>query len=201
MLTMTSDGSGDPSHLDVEVALMVTTEHTSEWFTAPPGTLLFGVALVRPASEGRVTLSSVDPDAPPRIWLNFFDDPDDLDRILVGVQAARDLVATPALKPFARSETFPGPAVEGDALRELVQTATPAYAHGIGTCRMGPRADVAVVDQTGRVHGLTGVWVIDASIFPALPSVPTNSTSMVLAERCVAWLRGTEPAPPPVDAS
>jgi choline dehydrogenase len=195
MLTMTSDGSGDPTRLDLEVALMVTTEHTSEWFTAPPGTLLLGVALVRPGQEGWMQLRSADPADPPRIRLEFFTDPGDLDRILVGVQAARDIFAAPAMKPFVVAETFPGPAVDGAALRALVQTATPSYAHGVGTCRMGPRAETAVVDQTGRVHGLTDVWVIDASIFPALPSVPTNSTTMVLAERCAAWLRGSEPAP------
>jgi choline dehydrogenase len=49
-----------------------------------------------------------------------------------------------------------------------------------------------VVDQTGRVHGLEGLWVIDASIMPHLPSVPTNATTMMLAERCVAWMRGKQ---------
>jgi choline dehydrogenase len=39
------------------------------------------------------------------------------------------------------------------------------------------------------VHGFDNLWVIDASIMPALPSVPTNTTTMMLAERCVAWLR------------
>jgi choline dehydrogenase len=189
MLTLTSDGSGDPASLDLEVALMVTTEHTSEWFTAPPGTLLLGVALVRPTQEGSVELRSADPTDPPRIRLEFFTGPGDLDRILVGVQGARDILAAPAMKPFVVAEQFPGPAVDGDALRELVQTATPSYAHGVGTCRMGPDAASGVVDQTGRVHGLDGLWVVDASIFPALPVVPTNSTTMVLAERCAAWLR------------
>jgi choline dehydrogenase len=40
------------------------------------------------------------------------------------------------------------------------------------------------------VHGLDRLWVIDASIMPELPSVPTNATTMMLAERCVAWMRG-----------
>jgi choline dehydrogenase len=198
MLTATSDGSGDPTHLDLEVALMVTTPHTSEWFTAPPGTLLLGTALVRPRSEGRMALTSADPDAPPRIRLGFFDDPSDLDRLLVGVDLVRAVFATPAMRRFARAELFPGADVCGDALRDLVRTATPSYAHGVGTCRMGPGPDTSVVDQTGRVHGLTDVWVVDASIFPALPSVPTNSTTMVLAERCVAWLRASEERPSPI---
>ncbi len=58
ILTLTSDGSVDQSHLDLQIAMMVTTEHTSEWFTAPPGTLLFGIGLVKPRSAGHMTLSS-----------------------------------------------------------------------------------------------------------------------------------------------
>jgi choline dehydrogenase len=54
---------------------------------------------------------------------------------------------------------------------------------------MGRHPDTSVVDQTGRVHGVDNVWTIDASIMPALPSVPTNLATMMLAERCAAWLR------------
>ncbi len=192
ILTLTSDGSGDQSHLDLEVALMVTTEHTSEWFTAPAGTLLFGIGLVKPRSVGHMTLASADPDAAPRIWLNFYDDPSDLTRMVHGVGVVRDLLATTALKAFAGDEQFPGPGVVGAALADLVRTATPAYAHATGTCRMGPDAGTSVVDETGRVHGFQGLWVIDASIMPQIPSVPTNATTMMLAERCVAWMRGQE---------
>jgi choline dehydrogenase len=54
---------------------------------------------------------------------------------------------------------------------------------------MGTDAATSVVDQTGRVHGVGHLWVIDASIMPALPSVPTNTTTMMLAERCAEWMR------------
>ena len=54
---------------------------------------------------------------------------------------------------------------------------------------MGASAATSVVDQTGRVHGVDHLWVIDASIMPALPSVPTNTTTMMLAERCAEWMR------------
>jgi choline dehydrogenase len=94
-----------------------------------------------------------------------------------------------------RGETFPGPGVDGDELADLIRTTTPAYAHATGTCRMGPDPATSVVDQTGRVHGVAGLAVVDASIMPALPAVPTNSTTMALAERCAAWLRGRAPVP------
>jgi len=196
ILTLTSDGSDDQAHLDLQVALMVTTEYTSEWFTAPPGTLLFGIGLVKPRSAGHIELTSVDPHAAPRIWLNFYDDPSDLARMVQGVGVVRDLLACTALKGLAGQEQFPGPSVIGSALEELVRTSTPAYAHATGTCRMGPSGETSVVDETGRVHGLDGLWIIDASIMPHLPSVPTNATTMMLAERCVAWMRaGAERGP------
>ena len=196
ILTLTSDGSDDQAHLDLQVALMVTTEHTSEWFTAPPGTLLFGIGLVKPVSAGHIELASADPQAAPRIWLNFYDDPSDLARMVQGVGVVRDLLATAALKEFAGDEQFPGPSTVGAALEELVRTSTPAYAHATGTCRMGPSPQTSVVDETGRVHGFDRLWVIDASIMPHLPSVPTNATTMMLAERCAAWMReATERGP------
>jgi choline dehydrogenase len=55
---------------------------------------------------------------------------------------------------------------------------------------MGPAGTPnAVVDQLGAVHGLDDLYVIDASIFPAIPSVPTNLTTIMVAERCAAELR------------
>jgi choline dehydrogenase len=193
ILSLTSDGSRDPGQMDIQIVMMVTTEQASEWFRADPGTLLFGVSLGRPRSVGRMSLASADPAVAPKIWLNFYDDPSDLERMLYGVGVVRDLLATPALKAFAGEEHFPGRSVVGAELGDLVRRATPSGAHPTGTCRMGPDPETSVVDQTGKVHGLRGLWVIDASIMPHLPSVPTNATTMMLAERCVAWMRGQDP--------
>jgi choline dehydrogenase len=191
LLTFTSDGSGQAGRVDLEVAMM-TPCAPSDWFTAPLGTVVVGVGLMKPRSVGEVRLDSADPATPPRIRLNFYDDPDDLPRMVRGVDAARELMATAAMKAYVGGEQFPGTAIDGDALPGLIRAATPSYAHATGTCRMGPDERTSVVDQTGRVHGVDGLWVIDASIMPALPSVPTNLTTMMLAERCVAWLKGSD---------
>ena len=49
--------------------------------------------------------------------------------------------------------------------------------------------DWAVVDQRGKVHGLDGLYVIDASIMPTIPAVPPNMTVMMMGERCADFLR------------
>jgi choline dehydrogenase len=56
-----------------------------------------------------------------------------------------------------------------------------AYHHPVGTCRMG-LDPAAVVDPQGRVHGVDGVKVIDASIFPSIPSANTNVPTLMAAE-------------------
>lgn len=57
------------------------------------------------------------------------------------------------------------------------------YHHYVGTCRMGPAHDPdAAVDATGRVHSITSLWVIDASIMPTIPTANTNLATLMIAE-------------------
>jgi choline dehydrogenase-like flavoprotein len=56
---------------------------------------------------------------------------------------------------------------------------------------MGPADDPgSVVDSRGAVHGIDGLSVIDASIMPSIPAANTNVPTIMIAERCAAWLRG-----------
>ena len=65
----------------------------------------------------------------------------------------------------------------------LLREAT-TYSHISGTCKMGPAADpTAVVNQYGKVHGLEGLRVVDASIIPHLVRAPINPTVIMLGER------------------
>ena len=180
MLTVATNGESTQENIDIEIAM----------FTVVPDQVFFGVGMVRPRSVGEMCLSSPDPNVPPTIRLNFYDDPSDVDCMVAGVRAVRKLTATDALAPFLGAELFPGSAMtDDDALAAAVRATPTSYAHATGTCRMGTSAADSVVDQTGRVHGVEHLWVIDASIMPALPSVPTNTTTMMLAERCVEWMR------------
>jgi len=69
--------------------------------------------------------------------------------------------------------------------------------HLMGTCRMGPTTDpTAVVDDELRVHGLTGLRVVDASVMPTMPSANTNASTLMIAEKAADMMLGRE-APEP----
>jgi 5-(hydroxymethyl)furfural/furfural oxidase len=78
-------------------------------------------------------------------------------------------------------------AEDDDALSEHLRENVAGMFHPVGTCRMGPAHDAAaVVDAHGRVHGLGGLRVIDASIMPTLPRGNTNIPTIMLAEKISA---------------
>ncbi|MEU8874471.1 GMC family oxidoreductase N-terminal domain-containing protein [Streptomyces javensis] len=183
LLHRASSGTRDDSGIDLQVVL----------FTVDPARIFVGVALLRPYSIGRVETVSRDPRVAPRIVANFYQHPEDLARVVEGVKHIRELVAHPALKAYVGEEVFPGADVVGDAaIAAAVQGAPTTQAHPVGTCSMGPAASPwGVVDQRGAVHGVDGLYVIDASIMPTLPVVPTNLTTIMIAERCADHLRKT----------
>jgi choline dehydrogenase len=112
--------------------------------------------------------------------------------MLDAVRTARRLAAADPLRELLGTRVIPPANAEDDhALAAAVRAGCEIYHHAVGTCRMGPSSDpVAVVDARGAVHGLDGVSVIDASIMPSVPAANTNVPTIMLAERCAAWLRG-----------
>src|SRR5690606_24473543 len=87
------------------------------------------------------------------------------------------------------------PLPTGDAqLREHIIANVSTYAHPTSTVAMGRDDDpTAVVDAWGAVRGIRGLHVVDASIFPDVPSVPTNVTTVMVAERIAARLGKASP--------
>lgn len=149
------------------------------------------VALVKPLSRGSLRLISNDSAAAPAIDMSFFADPGDMPRIIHAVRVARRLAKTPPLSDVAFQELFPGPETTDAApdLEAAIRTKVGTYFHPVGTCRMGSAADAStVVDPRGNVHGVEGLSVIDASIMPTIPAANTNLPTLMLAERCSAWL-------------
>jgi choline dehydrogenase len=149
------------------------------------------IAVMKPHSRGRLLMRSSAPDASPVIDLGYFTDPRDIQRMLKGMQVARQVAQTTAMREIALQELYPGTEMpDTDAnLEAAVLAEVESYHHPVGTCRMGPDTDsMAVVDQQGRVHGMEGLWVVDASIMPTIPATNTNLPTIVVAERCAAWL-------------
>lgn len=77
-----------------------------------------------------------------------------------------------------------------DALLELVRTHVTGTGHVCGTCRIGRVDDAdAVVDAVGRVHGIGGLRVVDASVMPTVPSGNTHIPTVMVAEKLADALR------------
>ena len=71
----------------------------------------------------------------------------------------------------------------------LMQEVTTSH-HSSSTCKMGPESDpMAVVDQYGKVHGIEGLRIADASIMPDCIRANTNVTTMVIGERVADFVR------------
>jgi choline dehydrogenase len=102
----------------------------------------------------------------------------------------RKIVDATPMDAYRDSEYSPGAAVKSDEeiLTWIRNNSQTAY-HPIGTCRMGPPGPSTVVDDKLKVHGLDGLRVADASIFPTMPSGNTNAPSIMVGEKMADILK------------
>ncbi len=143
----------------------------------------------RPTSRGYLEIASADPLAPPRIVPNALATAEDMAAMLAGSRLLRRLAAAPSLAAVIERELEPGPGVDSDeALIEDVRRRASTVFHPVGTCRMGPDPAASVVGPDLKVHGLAGLRVIDASVFPAVTSGNTNAPTMMVAEKGAAMV-------------
>ncbi len=153
-----------------------------------PG-LSIGLSNCRPTSRGTVRLGSADPGAPPLIFANALATDHDVAELLAGVKFLRRIAACEPLRSLIAEELRPGPAVQSDAelIADLRQRSGTVF-HPAGTCAMGPDPVGAVVDAALRVHGVDGLRVCDASIFPAPIAGNINAASMMVGWKGAACL-------------
>jgi choline dehydrogenase len=162
---------------------------------ASPAGGVFGIVagLLAVRSRGSVRLRSADPADPPRIDIAHLRHPEDMTRMIEATLHARRLSRTLPLAGFVTgAELTPGPAISDDdtaGLARSIRQRAGSYHHPVGTCAMGPHpGDGAVVDARGRVHGIDGLRVADASVMPAIPAANTNLSTIVIAERITQGL-------------
>jgi pyridoxine 4-oxidase len=147
-------------------------------------TLLSGQC--RPASRGRIAITGPGRDAPPLIDPQYLAAPEDRAAHRRALRIARELAAHPALAAWFGAEVLPGAAVQTEAeLDSFIARAAITHHHPAGTCRMG-QDETAVVDSDLRVHGCQGLFVVDASVIPTLPSGPINAAVVAIAETWAA---------------
>lgn len=158
----------------------------------PPAGHGFSIAPcdIRPFSRGVVSLAGPDPRAQVRITANALADPRDVQSLVRGLHLARRIASAPALAEITRSELIlANRNVPEDVLAEYVRDYVKTVYHPVGTCRMGVGPG-AVVSPGLNVHGIDGLFVVDASVMPAITSGNTNAPTIMIAEKAADLLRG-----------
>ncbi|PLR43375.1 choline dehydrogenase [Chimaeribacter arupi] len=153
------------------------------------------VGSMRSPSRGRVQVKSKDPRQHPSILFNYMSSEQDWQEFRDAIRITREIMAQPALDPYRGREISPGEHVQSDEeldafIREHAETAF----HPCGSCKMGTD-EMAVVDGEGRVHGMSGLRVIDASIMPQIITGNLNATTIMIAEKMADAIRGRQPLP------
>ena len=151
----------------------------------------------KPKSRGQVRITSEDAAAAPSIKFNYYQHEDDIAAWQQCIYLTREIMQQPAMAAYNGGELQPGPEVQSEDEIDawLKQNIESAY-HPAGTCRMGPASDpMAVVDTAGRVHGIDGLRVVDASIFPSLPNGNINAPVIMAAEKLADAILHKTPLP------
>jgi choline dehydrogenase len=160
----------------------------------------FAISIVGlyPKSRGRVRLASRDPRAAPLVDPQLLSHPDDVDTMLRGLQLGRRVTRAPSFTRYRAVEVQPGVGVDDDAaLVDYIRRAAATVHHPCGSCRMGPDG-MSVVDEKLAVHGIEGLRVADASVFPRLVGGNTNAAVVMIAEKAADMIRGIA-APRPLE--
>lgn len=148
---------------------------------------------MRSPSRGRVHIRSKDPLEYPSILFNYMSTEQDKREFRAGVRITRNIMKQAALAPYIGKEISPGEGVQTDAEIDAFvrQHGETAY-HPSCSCAMG-YDEMAVVDTEGRVHGLQGLRVIDASIMPEIITGNLNAPTIMMAEKISDHIRGRQP--------
>jgi choline dehydrogenase len=150
------------------------------------------VGSMRSPSRGRVKLKSRDPNAHPSILFNYMADPLDWREFRDAIRITREIMRQPALSRYRGRELNPGETLTSDSEIDAFVRATAETAyHPSCSCKMG-NDDMAVVDGEGRVHGMEGLRVVDASIMPQITTGNLNAPTIMMAEKIADRIRGRE---------
>lgn len=139
----------------------------------------------RPQSRGHIGLKNADPTEAPAIHPNYFDVEQDLIDTRNGFRETRRVFLQAAFDEYRGQQLKPPADINVDSDQELdawIRATGETLYHPVGTCKMG-QDEMAVTDEQGRVHGLSGLRVVDASLMPTLIAGNTNAPTIMMAEK------------------
>ena len=185
------------SHLKSDMILsptLMTSEHRPIQVDIDDDSnyLGIGAGLQLAVGSGELRLASSDPSVQPALNYNYFAEEFDRVRMRAGIRKAAELGRHPALQELIIEKISPTDEELGsdELLDAWLRKYTGTSHHISCTCKMGPASDpMAVVDQHGRVHGLQGIRVADASIMPDCIRANTNATTIMVAEKVADYVK------------
>ena len=151
-----------------------------------------GIALQLALGSGELKLQTSDPNDQPILDYNYFQEPEDLERMRDAVRLCVKLSQHESWSGIIDSRIEPSDEVleSDDDLGDWIKREVSTGHHVSCTCKMGLASDpMAVVDQFGKVHGLEGLRVVDASIMPDCVRANINVTVMMIGERIADFVK------------
>ncbi|QRY79326.1 GMC family oxidoreductase N-terminal domain-containing protein [Pseudomonas sp. PDNC002] len=138
----------------------------------------------RPLSRGRIDIRSANPRETPLIRPNYLSEEEDIRGVIAGGRLIQRLMRTQALRRLVQEAIPPDlDGMDDEQILDDFRERCGSVFHPVGTCRMGADARHSVVDSHLRVHGLDGLRVVDASIFPTITSGNTNAPTIMVAQK------------------
>ena len=154
----------------------------------PFSAFTMSICNLRPESRGEVTINSADPTQLPKIIPNYLSTEADRKIAIDSIKVARKIAEADSLKKHILEEYVPGQSfISDEELLEAAKNNSQSIYHPVGTCKMGDDEN-SVVDEQLKVHGISGLRVVDASIMPELVSGNTNAPTMMIAEKAAEMI-------------
>jgi pyridoxine 4-oxidase len=151
-------------------------------------TILSGVT--HPTSRGRIALTGPDVADLPEINPEYLSTEHDRRLARRALELARMVGRQPALAEWRAEEIYPGADCRSEAdLDAFLERAVMTHHHPVGTCRMGHAAG-SVVNADLKLHGFERLYVVDASVIPAITSGPIHAAVIAIAETFAAEIAG-----------
>lgn len=148
-------------------------------------------------TRGHVRIRSTDPKQHPSILFNYLSTPNDRREWVEAVRVARDILNQPAFAPYNDGELSPGREIETDEqILDWVRADAETALHPSCTAKMGTDESSVIDPATMRVHGVDGLRVVDASVFPYVTNGNIYAPVMMVAEKAADLIAGNTPLPP-----
>jgi choline dehydrogenase len=147
--------------------------------------------------RGSVRIRSTDPREHPALRFNYLSTEQDRREWVEGINVARHILNQPAMAPFNGGEISPGPSVStDDEILEWVARDAETALHPSCTAKMGVDEMAVVNPLTMGVHGVEGLRVVDASVFPYVTNGNIYAPVMMTAEKAADLILGNTPLEP-----